>query len=464
MDFAPIAGLSAAARISEFFDLRLGKEIELPLSLLLTSSFIPVVKVILVGLLGLICSLPAVNILPAQIRKGMSKLVYCVFLPAFIFVRLGEAVTLHHLIQWWFLPVNVILASSFGCLLGVIVAKVTRAPPEYTRVVAVLTGIGNQGNMPIVLLSAICSDSRNPFGPKDVCDATGVAYIALGMWMAALIVWGVVYNALSPPEDWVSEIDNSIPEGKESALPLKDPFLSKKAILFSAKEPLFGSNAHRSCPDMKALEEGKSLYGNGNSNSLTIPLLGRYSPRRSSSKKLKPSERLAFSVLSVFLRPPLLAACTAMVLGVVPAAAKNLFGENGNFRFAADTIGIPGQALVPCILMVIGGNMASGPTSSNLSRTTIFGIVVSKMFLLPVFGMVVVSFAEKLNFLPPANPMFRFALLLQHTMPASVEIGTCCSLHGFGEKETSSVLFFQHIVAVFSMTGFMLLYLYMLFG
>ena len=39
------------------------------------------------------------------------------------------------------------------------------------------------GNMPLVLLSAVCSDSRNPFGGHDECNKLGTAYISLGMWV-----------------------------------------------------------------------------------------------------------------------------------------------------------------------------------------------------------------------------------------------------------------------------------------
>ena len=37
---------------------------------------------------------------------------------------------------------NVILASMTGCLLGMLVAWVTDCPPEFFRIVYVLTGIG----------------------------------------------------------------------------------------------------------------------------------------------------------------------------------------------------------------------------------------------------------------------------------------------------------------------------------
>lgn len=42
----------------------------------------------------------------------------------------------------WFIPANVIIASCIGCLLGAAVAWLTDCPPQYFRIVAILTGIG----------------------------------------------------------------------------------------------------------------------------------------------------------------------------------------------------------------------------------------------------------------------------------------------------------------------------------
>ena len=40
------------------------------------------------------------------------------------------------------------------------------------------------GNLPLVLIVAVCSDSRNPFGESATCTKTGTAYISLGMWVS----------------------------------------------------------------------------------------------------------------------------------------------------------------------------------------------------------------------------------------------------------------------------------------
>lgn len=43
---------------------------------------------------------------------------------------------------------------------------------------------GNIGNMPLVIIGAVCRDETNPFGlDPDICNTKGVAYISFGQWV-----------------------------------------------------------------------------------------------------------------------------------------------------------------------------------------------------------------------------------------------------------------------------------------
>jgi hypothetical protein len=44
----------------------------------------------------------------------------------------------------WFIPVNVVLAAVFGCLLGYAVALLIKPPPEFFNFTVVFIGIGTQ--------------------------------------------------------------------------------------------------------------------------------------------------------------------------------------------------------------------------------------------------------------------------------------------------------------------------------
>lgn len=66
----------------------------------------------------------------------------------------------------------------------------------------------------------------------------------------------------------------------------------------------------------------------------------------------------------------------------------------------------------------------TGPGSSKLGLRTTVAIIIGRLVLVPPVGLGIVMLADKLGFLPAGDKMFRFVLLLQHTMPTSVLAGT----------------------------------------
>ena len=44
---------------------------------------------------------------------------------------------------------------------------------------------GNIGNIPLVLIAALCRDKSNPFGDSDKCSQDGNAYISFGQWVSS---------------------------------------------------------------------------------------------------------------------------------------------------------------------------------------------------------------------------------------------------------------------------------------
>ena len=40
---------------------------------------------------------------------------------------------------------------------------------------------GNLGNLPLIIVPAVCKESSSPFGAVDVCNKKGMAYASLSM-------------------------------------------------------------------------------------------------------------------------------------------------------------------------------------------------------------------------------------------------------------------------------------------
>ncbi|GKV02901.1 hypothetical protein SLEP1_g15279 [Rubroshorea leprosula] len=184
------------------------------------------------------------------------------------------------------------------------------------------------------------------------------------------------------------------------------------------------------------------------------------------SKKGKVTQILIFLYenlkLKQILQPAIIASILAMVIGAVPVLKHLIFTTDAPLFFFTDSCIILGEAMIPCILLALGGNLIDGPGSSKLGFRTTAAIIFGRLVLVPPMGLGIVTLADKLGFLPPGDMMFKFVLLLQHTMPTSVLSGAVANLRGCG-REAAAVLFWVHIFAVFSMAAWIVLYLNLLF-
>lgn len=64
-----------------------------------------------------------------------------------------------------------------------------------------------------------------------------------------------------------------------------------------------------------------------------------------------------------------------------------------------------------------------GAGSKRLGLRTTAAIIFGRLVLVPPAGLGIVTVADKLGLFPRGDKMFKFVLLLQHTMPTSVLSG-----------------------------------------
>ncbi|CAK9218638.1 unnamed protein product [Sphagnum jensenii] len=399
---------------------------------LLQFALLPIAKVLVLCGFGLAMATPYINILTAPSRRVLSKLVFSLFLPCLIFTQLGTAISFQKIFLWWFIPVNIVIGAVLGCTLGYLMALLVRPPPQFFNFFVIMVGIGNIGNIPLVIIGAICRPDDNPFGQdSETCNSEGVAYISFGQWVGAVIVYTFVFHVLAPPKDANRE---SSPE-----IDIKVESISPDHI-----DDANGFSQTNFLPDNFQKED-----------SISVPLL----LPQSSDTLPKVSGRW----LENIFQPPVVASLLALVMGSVPVLRNLMFEEHSIFFFFYDSLNMVGGAMIPCIMLVLGGNLVGGPGSSHLGLRSTIAITITRLFLMPPIGLAVVLMADRLGFLPPNNKMFRFVLLLQQSMPTSILAGAVTNLRGHAEKEASAILFWEHILAVFSLAFWLFLYTKILF-
>ncbi|XP_020251741.1 protein PIN-LIKES 2-like isoform X2 [Asparagus officinalis] len=406
----------------------------------LLSAVIPLMKLLTLTLIGLILAHPKTQLVPRATFKLLSKLVFALFLPCLIFVHLGESITLGELLLWWFVPLNVILSTAIGCVLGYIVTLICRPPPQFVRFTIVMTG----------------------FGPD--CHRTGIAYVSFAQWVAVILVYTLVYHMMEPPLEYYeivsenNEMEEVVVGSSNSNRPLlhdgewpgmhdKETEHSKTPFIARVFARVSGSS-EASFPDLDLIEE----EGGGSSSPKSIRCLAE--PKMVRRIRIVAEQ----TPIRHILQPPTIASLLAIVIGMVPMLKGFFFGDDAPLSFITDSLDILAGAMVPSVMLILGGILAEGPNDSALGLRTTIGITVARLIVLPLIGIGVVALADKLNLLLREDDMFRFVLLLQYTTPSAILLGAIASLRGYAVKEASAILFWQHVLAVVSLSVYVVVY------
>ncbi|RWR85569.1 protein PIN-LIKES 2 [Cinnamomum micranthum f. kanehirae] len=422
------------------------------------SAVLPLMKLLSLSVIGLVLAHPKIQIVPRATFKLLSKLVFALFLPCLIFTHLGQSITLSNFTLWWFIPVNVLLSTIIGCILGYLVALVCRPPPQFFRFTVIMTGFGNTGNLPIAIVGSICHSPDNPFGPD--CHTKGVSYVSFAQWVAVILVYTLVYHMMEPPMAYYEIISegNEIQEApvNDISRPLlveaewpgiedKETEHSKTPFIARVFRSISGAS-QTSFPDLELTEEG------GGSSPKSIRCLAE--PRVVRRIRVVAEQ----TPIHHILQPPTIASLLAIIVGLVPAFKDFVFGDDAPLSFFTDSLAILAGAVVPSVMLILGGMLAEGPNESGLGVRTTIGIMFARLLVLPLVGIGVVALADKLSLLVEGDEMYRFVLLLQYTTPSAILLGAIASLRGYAVSEASALLFWQHIFAVFSLSVYVVIY------
>ncbi|XAR72278.1 hypothetical protein NMG60_11018862 [Bertholletia excelsa] len=397
---------------------------------------------------------PANHLQPLNTRKASQKpgkaavvnflnsgyYIFALFLPCLIFTQLGQSITLNNVTLWWFIPTNVFLSTLVGCMLGFFVVILCRPPPQFTRFTIISTAFGNTGNLQLAVVGCVCHSVYNPFGHD--CLRKGMAIISFAQWVSVILVYTVVYHMMEPPMEFYdivgsdSETAEQEADGHIGPLLYRDDHVSSP-LLVEAEWPGIEDEEPEHCkiglipdpddPDrVQCLAEPRIIR--------KIRIIATRTP------------------IKHVLQPPTIASLLAIIIGMVPQMKALFFRYDAPLSFITDSLRILAGAMVPSVMLVLGGVLAEGPNESKLGVETTIGIIVARLFVLPLIGIGTVTLADRLHLLVPGDDMYKFVLLLQYTTPSVILLGAMASLRNYAVREASALIFWQHLCAVLSLS------------
>ncbi|CAH2067597.1 unnamed protein product [Thlaspi arvense] len=374
------------------------------LDLFITSSK-PVVEILLITTVGFYMALDGVDLLGHDARKYLNNIVFYVFSPSLIGSRLADSVTYESLVKMWFMPVNVLLTFIIGSLLGWLVIVITKPPSHLRGLILGCCAAGNLGNMPLIIIPAICKEKDGPFGDPESCHKYGMGYVALSMAMGSVYIWTYVYNLM--------RVLSTSPI--ETQLSIESNYDSCKVPLISSKEE-------------DSLKAGKWDIVKRRVGSL--------------SEKVN---------LKTIFAPSTIAAIIALVIGLITPLRNLIIGNVAPLRVLQDSVSLVGDGAIPAMTLIIGGNLLKGMKSSGMKKSTIIGVLVARYVFLPISGVLIVRGAYQLDLIT-SEPLYQFVLLLQYAVPPAMNLGTITQLFGAGESECSVILLWTYSLASISLT------------
>lgn len=431
------------------------------------SAILPLLKVLCLAVIGLVLAHPKTEIIPRATFKLLSKLIFALFLPCLIFTELGESVSLESIPKWWFIPVNVLLSTLFGGLLGCLVVTICRPPPQFNRFVIVMTALGNTGNLSLAIVGSVCHTSKHPFGLH--CHSRGVAYVSFAQWVAVILVYTIVYHMMEPPVEFYEVVD----EGTEIEEQISVANDISRPLLIEAEWPGIEDKETEHCKTPFIANVFNSVSSNSQIGlsfhddiETTAGESSRVCPNSPKSIRCLAEPRVVRKMRVVaeqtpiqhILQPPTIASLLAIVVGLVPQLKSFLFGYDAPLSFLTDSLEILAKATVPSVMLVLGGMLAEGPNESKLGLRTTIGILVARLVVLPLIGIGIVTLAGNMNLLVEGDAMYRFVLLLQYTTPSAILLGAIARLRNYAVSEASALLFWQHVVALFTMSFYVVMF------
>ncbi|XP_068646859.1 protein PIN-LIKES 7-like isoform X1 [Aristolochia californica] len=380
----------------------------------------PILQVLLISCLGAFLASGYSNILHADARKYMNKVVFIVFTPSLTFASLAKTVTLEEIISWWFMPVNIGLIFLFGGILGWIVVKILKPERHLQGLVIATCSAGNLGNLLLIVIPAICNEKGSPFGEPSICGLNGIAFSSFSMALSGIYVWTYIFHLIKTS----SQLFHQQPSIEEARR------VPNKEIDSGADAQLLKNENRGPVSENKAKEKG-NLKG------------------------------VLHQVVDVFMAPPTIGAIWGFIFGTVPWLKSLLIGSNAPLRVIHDSIKLLGDGTIPCITLILGGNLTQGLQSGRLKPSVIFAIVVVRYMILPAIGIVVVRTANQLGFLS-ANPLYQYVLMVQFTVPPAMNISTMTQLFDVGQDECSVVYLWTYLVAALALTVWSTFYMWIL--
>lgn len=411
-------------------------------SLFLVASM-PIIQVLLIGVIGAYLASGFSNVLTTSARRDMNKVVFTVFTPSLMFASLAKTVTLADVVSWWFMPVNIAITFIIGGTLGWIACNILKPPQHFRGLIMAFCSAGNLGNLLLIIVPAVCDEDGNPFGEdSSTCRSRSLSYSSLSMALGGLFIWTHTYSLMQKSGKLYHKMQSKS---------IQCPADSDDEEHEQAKEDGPAGCADEEAPLPTSVKPREHEHGEEEEHQMEAPLLSCESEVADKGFWTKLKDAI-HQFIEELMAPPTISAIIGFVVGLVPWLKSLIVGDGAPFKVIQDSLQLMGDGTIPCITLILGGNLTQGLRKSGMKRAVIVAVLCVRFVLLPLIGIAVVRAAYGLGFLS-RDPLYRYVLMVQFAVPPAMNIGTMAQLFDVGQEECSVIFLWTYLVAAVALTA-----------
>ncbi|CAG9467120.1 unnamed protein product [Pedinophyceae sp. YPF-701] len=467
----------------------------------------PIVKVVLLCGVGAVAARR--GLLPPEMRRYLSALIFNIFIPCLLFDSLVPVIDTESVRDWWPLLLCILLAVVTGFGVGWLVGLCTRCPKHLRRVLVAAVGLANVGNLPLVLIEELGRDEESPLAGL---GRRGLGYVGVTLALATLSHFLLGYQLLKPrPGERIGGGQGPSqaasvrrPGGDEGASPKRrasDPGAEHSSQSTESLGRAVDAAAQRAGsqhkPEHAEAERANSAHvsvsppaaakkagGLGAGLTRLFTQLGGHWPSQNSLTASGDEEARAPRGASRLVRawawwgavaqrwhlkevftPPTVATLLSFVVGFAEPVKWEFFRKPGSdndpaLKVVTSAVRSLGQAAIPSMMVVLGSNIQNGPPREcELSWYTVLATLVCKLVLLPGVGVLLVYGGYSVGAFKAPDPAFLFVMFITWSMPSAINLQTMSNMSGYAVAELSTLLFWQYVACIAVLPPFLTLYL-----
>lgn len=162
--------------------------------------------------------------------------------------------------------------------------------------------------------------------------------------------------------------------------------------------------------------------------------------------------KLSNMPLKKLFSPPVIGMLTGVCVAMILPLKAAFCSTDGFLYPLYRATGVIGEATVPCVLILLGGCLASGPGRGVVNKRTIFSVILIKLIIFPTIAILYVLLLRHLGALP-ANMLASVVLVIEAGSPPANNLVVMASVANPDiEDGMATIIFWTYLSSIISLT------------